>query len=338
MKKITFTFLLATLFTAGMFGQEVKKQVLIEHFTNSRCGICASKNPAFYNTINQYPGDIHHISYHPPVPYPNCAIYQSNTTGNEARANFYGVFGTPTIKVVGNVNSSGSALISTSTLNSVLNQTSPVGIGVEETTGDDRTVTVTIGSYMAPPTESHLLYVALVEKDYYYDAPNGEDVHHDVFREMLINGVDFEFAAQGGAKVITTTYNVGNYNPDELYVVAFLQSDVNDAILNSGTKFDADLPALTPTVSVTELAEQSTFSIYPNPSRTKTELFVTLKKEASLDTQLEIIDLAGKTVIRQEIAENTLQHRLNVAPLQAGIYFVKIQSGQKVWTEKLVLN
>ncbi|MCB0530326.1 MAG: hypothetical protein KDC65_17730, partial [Saprospiraceae bacterium] len=97
--KLLLLFLFAA--TALSAQSSAKQYVMIEHFTNTKCPTCASKNPAFYNLINQYPDDIHHISIHPPIPYNTCGLYLANTTENSARANFYGIFGTPSIAING---------------------------------------------------------------------------------------------------------------------------------------------------------------------------------------------------------------------------------------------
>jgi hypothetical protein len=46
-------------------GVEVPKKIVVEHFTNSRCSVCASRNPGFYanyNTSNS--GDMIHLTVH----------------------------------------------------------------------------------------------------------------------------------------------------------------------------------------------------------------------------------------------------------------------------------
>lgn len=109
MKKSCFM-LLALLFqlalTTQMNAQMVAKKVIVEHFTNSRCGVCASKNPSLFTNLTSHP-DILHISYHPSSPYSSCVFSQSNPAENDSRTNFYGIFGgTPRIVIQGDVISS----------------------------------------------------------------------------------------------------------------------------------------------------------------------------------------------------------------------------------------
>ena len=101
MKNVS-AFIFFTLVSLALSAQtSVKKYVLLEHFTNSKCSVCASKNPAFFTLIDQYPNDVHHVSIHPSTPYSTCVFYQSNTTENEARADFYNIPGTPRVAVNG---------------------------------------------------------------------------------------------------------------------------------------------------------------------------------------------------------------------------------------------
>lgn len=68
MKKLSVLVLLLSGLT--VFAQQVPKKVLVAHFTNTRCSVCASRNPGFFNNLdNQNNGDLIHIAYHPSRPY-----------------------------------------------------------------------------------------------------------------------------------------------------------------------------------------------------------------------------------------------------------------------------
>ncbi|MCB9295389.1 MAG: hypothetical protein H6559_20035 [Lewinellaceae bacterium] len=55
------------------------------------------RQSGFYNTIAGYEADVHHIAYHPSVPYSSCIFYQANTEENSARASYYSIFSTPRV-------------------------------------------------------------------------------------------------------------------------------------------------------------------------------------------------------------------------------------------------
>src|SRR4051812_23780642 len=78
--------------TSHFAGAQVPKKIVVEHFTNTNCSICASKNPGFYANLSSQP-NIQHIAVHPSSPYPACMLSQHNVTENDARTNYYGVYG-----------------------------------------------------------------------------------------------------------------------------------------------------------------------------------------------------------------------------------------------------
>ena len=82
---------------------QVLQTVVVEHFTNTRCGICASRNPGLFNNLAANP-KILHIAVHPSSPYSTCLLNQHNKVENDARTNFYGIYGgTPRIVINGTV-------------------------------------------------------------------------------------------------------------------------------------------------------------------------------------------------------------------------------------------
>ncbi|MEZ4917678.1 MAG: hypothetical protein R2792_01130 [Saprospiraceae bacterium] len=165
MKKIN-TFLLSFLFLGTAFAQgPVQKYVLLEHFTNSKCSICASKNPAFYNLISQYPDEVHHVAIHPSVPYNTCVFYLANPTENNAWAADYNIFGTPRVAVNGELIPSGTQLLPAAMLTGEFGQTSNLWLQVEESgSGNARTATVKAHTMGALSSTNLKLFVAVVEK------------------------------------------------------------------------------------------------------------------------------------------------------------------------------
>jgi len=78
---------------------QVQKNVVVEHFTNTRCGICASRNPGFFTNLNNNP-DVIHLAIHPSSPYSSCVFNQHNSVDNDDRTNYYGIYGgTPRLVV-----------------------------------------------------------------------------------------------------------------------------------------------------------------------------------------------------------------------------------------------
>lgn len=323
------------IFAASVQAQTSAKQyVLIEHFTNSKCSVCASKNPAFYNLINQYTDDIHHISIHPPFPYNTCAFYLANTAENIARTSYYGVFGTPSIALNGTLQPITTPLLTTATLQSYLGNTSPLWLEVAESGPNSaRQVAVTAHSLSTIPAGSYKLYVAVVEKEVAAPPPpnNGEPLHHDVFRKMLpdINGTAYTPAAAGQSVEFNFTFAIGaNWNPEEVYVIAWVQNTTTKEVLNSGTRFDP------PAVSGTDEAAPKTIQIQPNP----VDDLATARIGDDTAQQVEIYAANGQRV--SVTFENQEIGVLNIptAAFSAGVYFVKITGEKGAYVAKMVKN
>lgn len=311
-----------------------KKYVLIEHFTNSKCSVCASKNPAFYNLINQYPSDIHHISIHPPIPYNTCAFYLANTAENSARSTYYGVFGTPSVALNGELQPITNPTLTLTTLQTFFGENSPLWLEVTESGPNNaRVATVKAHSLGPIPSGNYKLYAAVVEKTVAAPPPpnNGEAAHHDVFRKMLpdINGAVYTPAAVGQSVEFTFNFAINaNWNPAEVYVLAWVQNTANKEVLNSGTRFDP------PVLTGTNEAAPKTIQIQPNPVGD----LATARIGDDEAKQVEVYATNGQRI--SITFENQEVGTLNIptATLAAGVYFVKITGEKGVYVAKMVKN
>lgn len=308
-----------------------KQYVMIEHFTNSKCSNCASKNPAFFTLINQYPNDLHHMSVHPPIPYSSCGLYLANTTENNARSMFYGVFGTPSVALNGVLQPISTPLLSNVTLQEYLGNTSPLWVEVSESGPNNaRVATIEAHSLSALPGGSYQIFAAVVEKTVNFAGGNGETVHHNVFRKMLtdINGNAFTPAAAGSSAQFTFNFAMNaNWNPDEIYVLAWVQNAATKEILNSGTRFD---PLL---VGAGEAVPQ-TIRIQPNPVQ---ESALALIGEDTAK-QVEVFSSNGQKISVTFENQGVGTVVIPASTLSPGIYFVKIAGEKGVYVAKMVKN
>jgi hypothetical protein len=77
-----------------------------------------------------------------------------------------------------------------------------------------------------------------------------------------------------------------------------------------------------------------TLNISPNPAHST--FTISLNNQLSiLDSQLKIYDMMGRVVYVNEIRNLKFEIRNSFS---SGIYFVRVEEGQKVWTEKLVIE
>lgn len=245
MKK-SLSFSIFILLTASFITAQVPKYVLFEHFTNTRCGVCGANNPSFYQNIdiNANP-KLHHVTIHPSIPYSACVFYQANMQPQNDRASFYNLPGTPRVAVNGSATMSVSNTNAATIDNAYCATCSPVEVRVtEQNNGGNRSASVQVKSVGAPPSGNYRLFAALVEKTVNYAAPNGESVHHNVFRQFLTatTGDAVSLAAQGSQTNVNFTYAINsNWVANEIYVLAWLYDATTNTVVNSGTKFDVQI-------------------------------------------------------------------------------------------------
>ena len=67
----------------------------------------------------------------------------------------------------------------------------------------------------------------------------------------------------------------------------------------------------------------SSFNIYPNP--VGDELFITTEMNV---TEVAIYDIYGRQAMSQQVNKSTSQQVVNVADLDAGVYFVKVVTSE----------
>lgn len=79
-----------------------------------------------------------------------------------------------------------------------------------------------------------------------------------------------------------------------------------------------------------QTAEAAEFTVYPNPAQDK--VTVSVSGNVRDNAQVEIIDMSGRTVARQNISDGTAE--INISDLQKGVYIVKYASNVKKIVKK----
>ena len=295
------------------------RTVLIEHFTNTRCSICASRNPAFYSTLSAYP-QVLHIAFHPSLPYTQCFFSLQNPVENDARTKYYGAYGsTPKVVLNGKLLAGAVPLINNTTIDTALNQTSPVEISaIEELQGADSVkVKVIVKATGATALSTVLLYACVTENPINYNAANGETVHHDVFRKALTDttGNLFALPTINDSTVFEFIYAFkSDWDPNNINTIAFIQRNDTKEILNAAKSVRVG----TNPSAISEVFAED-FSIYPNPVKDELQI----RNYKSQTTQLiTIFDLAGRKISEQHSGQN----RIDVSTLTVGVYFLKMNT------------
>ncbi len=306
--------------TSTVFAQTSKK-MLVEHFTNTKCSICASLNPGFYANLRNQPPGIRHISYHPSSPYVGCLFSQQNKPENDARTNYYNVYGgTPKILINGTVIQVGSNYNSPTIFDPFENQTSPIDIRMtQEKSGDSIRIRVVVTRVVDGGNSSLLLYGGLAEDTVNYTGSNGESRHYDVFRKAVfgMNGITFTAPAATGDSVwfTGTVWNNPIWNINRIFAYSVVQESGNKKLVQSET-----LPA--GIFLATEVAPftQSNIHIVPNP----TTEYMVVQGSPNETVQIQIADIQGRINLKKTIRSG---EKLNIVNLPAGVFIVSWKSG-----------
>lgn len=324
--------LICTFVLMGFISSEaqVSKQVVIEHFTNTRCGICGSRNPDLIRNLDQN-REVLHLAVHPSRPYRNCLLNNHNGAENDARTNYYGVFGsTPRIVIQGQVISSGTSFGSSMLFTDYMNQTSPFSLTVTtlKSDADSLTAMIVLKTEATHATSSLNLYIPAVEDTVFYNAPNGEREHHDVFRKVLVDELVSPAMAVGDSIILyARTATHADWDANQMYVMAIAQDAATKEVIQSGAS--SLLKEDNVTASVSNLLSPSSVNIFPNPATTS--LSINLTDESSATIQL--LNSTGKELSNQTIGS---QSTLDITTLPQGMYWLKVSTPKGYLVRKIV--
>jgi hypothetical protein len=313
--KAAFPFVAIFLWLGSLLPAQVPRQVVVEHFTNTRCGICAFRNPDFYDNLAAHP-EVLNLAIHPSSPYASCVLSQHNPSQNDARTNYYGIYGgTPRLVVQGEVVSSGADYGSANIFNPYLNQSSPYELKVSEIRNNQDSVTVEVRLYRrgSDTLAQARLTVVYLEDTVFYAAPNGENEHYGVFRASLtdMSGELISLPALGDSVVLR--YQVAQrstWDTTRMQAMALLASPQSALLLQAAQT--SQVRSSTPT-SLT-VAESTGFAFYPNPARRQIYL-------RQISAPVVLLDAQGRTVRRLSAAQPA--QALDLRGLAAGLYWLR---------------
>lgn len=308
--------------------EKVPLRMSVEHFTNTYCSVCANRNPAFFNNLNNQ-HNYTLLTVYPSSPYPACSLNQANKKDNDGRTMFYGIYGsTPRLTINGNIISANAnyGLASIFTPYNHDSTAYEVRLYQKKYTNHKMRVRAVIIK-LDEDTQKHAkLYVALVEDSLRFDAPNGEKLHRNVLRKSLTD-------SSGNSILLPVNINdsvvfyfetgTEGFELNQLKSLCLLQGAgkqlIQSAILDK-TSTDKRLSLESPS--------NSQYRIYPNPLQAGERLLI----ECHSTTHLEIWNVLG-----ERLHSLTLQPGKEQIPLsEKGWYILRIHSGGK-WEERKVL-
>jgi Secretion system C-terminal sorting domain len=333
MKKITLSLLLV-LSINTILSAQVSKKIIVEHFTNTKCGICASRNPGFYTNFNNQSNALH-LSVHPSAPYPNCLLYQQNATENDARTNYYSIYGsTPRLVINGNVIPASTNYGNASIFTPYQSLTTPASLRIEqEKYGTDSIrTTVIVKTESAHSFGALSLFVCLAEDTVFYSGGNGETIHRDVFRKALspVVGINLNLPQMIGDSLVYSFLTLNNplWNFSRIYSMALLQESGSKNLVQAEA-----VPASYNSVTTGLFENNAAFTVKLNPNPASST--ITLETQ-SFPANFSIIDIEGRIILQEII--NQEKHYIDIAALSPGIYFIQLQNQNGTASKKLVKN
>ena len=318
----------------GIYAQ-VTKKVVVEHFTNSLCSVCASRNPGFYTNLAAQ-SNVIHLAIHPSSPYSNCLLNKHNVSENDARTNYYGVYGsTPRLVIQGSVISAGANYAAAGMFSPFLGQTSPVSIKITQFkyAADSIRTRVVIKTESTHNLSNMHLFVALAEDTLFYNSPNGETKHFDVFRKSLTgaNGTPIQIAANVGDSVVYS--NVSTVSPSwnfaRIYSMAVLQNNSTKEVIQAQS---VSAKSNGVKAGINQLnAPRDYFMIAVNENKS-----ITVYQSGNQANLFSLYDLSGRLLFQKwmEFSKETID--VSFAP---GIYIYTAKSGYyNIKTAKLLIR
>ncbi len=328
MKKF-FSLISVAVLGMGSLSAQVPKRILVEQFTNTYCSICAGRNPGFVRNLGGQSTAIH-LSIHPSSPYPSCTLNKHNKTENDDRTKLYNIYGgTPRLVIQGTVISSSADYSMASIFTPYLDQTSPLDVSVSlKEDGDSMRARIVVKTVSAHSYSTTQLFVAVAEKMILFDAPNGENMHRNVFRKSV-------FPVAGLA--ITPAQNIGDsivilgavkthaeWKKSEIFAIASV-SETNKQVIQCASSWKGVNTASVKSPSVLEA------QIYPNPSTGR----VHIELQKNEPSKVRIFSTTG--VLMNEIT-GSQQYDLDLAAFSKGVYFIQIETETAQKQERLLLN
>lgn len=248
------TLSLLLLIHLSLIAQQPKAQrlVLLEEFTSSTCGPCASVNPTIVQRLQQNPDKFTAIFYHVSWPSPgNDPMYLANTQENNARVNYYGVNTVPYSVIDGNYYTGHPNGWTMTTINNRYIMPSPAEIQLQHylnAAQDSIFVNMLVIPTDLMSGSQLVAQNVIIEKHIHFNTPpgtNGEKDFYNVMKKMLpgAGGTYLPTPLSPGDYVILQySWKLASvYDNNELAAVGFIQNNSSKEILQTANSSTAPI-------------------------------------------------------------------------------------------------
>jgi len=332
---------LAVLVSAlGVPAKGADRNVLVEMFTNSHCGLCPPAHSALkaHGATSPNASSIRYIYYHVTFPYSDDPLAQANTLDASGRNQYYGPFSATPVTFFDGTNQGNAYSSWASTLDGRVAEPSPLTIDLEGTRdGSNISVTATVQAEGPLPAGALIIHFVIVE-EVAYAGRNGVTPQPYVMRKMIggPNGQLLSIAS-GETKIAEQQSPLTNVeDPSKAGVVVFVQASTAKTVLQSeyisyGVLTGVPDPGAGP-------FEYRLDQNYPNPFNPSTQIGFALP-EAS-DVRLAVFDLLGREIrslVQEHLQPGSYEISFDGDRLPSGVYFYRLEAGGYTATRRLVL-
>jgi hypothetical protein len=117
-----------------------------------------------------------------------------------------------------------------------------------------------------------------------------------------------------------------------------ISGDLDPAVINDIVYLSIDTSLAEPIVSVKEIETSINVSVFPNPANDLVNVRILADNATNDRMTISVIDATGRTVYSAQEAFNgtAALYQMNVANLDAGVYFIRLESQSGIVTKSLV--
>lgn len=335
----------ATVYVAS---QSVLRNALIEEFSSSTCGPCASLNQTFDPLLNTNApntgGRVNVIKNQ--VNWPSPGNDPSYNPDAASRVTYYAINAAPTAITNGTLEMSNhnqaeidaaKAIPALATITATLTKT-----------GSQLTGSASVTPYVGIPSASPLRVHQVLLQDFYNypGAVTSQKDYYHIQRKMFPDPTGAPFTpVDGVAQNVSFTHTIttavtpaqGSYDFwsgtfIKYEYVVFVQDAVSNDILQSGSAFFQ-----TPN-GVVEFEKESKIGVYPNPAKDFAVVGIKLENNSMVD--IMIYDVTGKLVYGNagaQVNAGPNEIRINTSEFATGTYNIVVNTNEGTLTQKLVV-
>ncbi len=215
----------------------IQRVVLGEDFTSTTCTPCNRSSLALDSLAEKYRERFAVIRYHVWWPPPgNDPYYLANTEENVARNNYYDNMDAPHLYLDGEVDAGGDHAQWESLLLERMGQQGLIDLTVSAAlNGMYGSATASLISCSDLSARDLVIQFALTESDIQFDAPNGQDVFHQVLRDMLpdAGGEAIDLFTHVTKQVHREFHIESGWNADNMSLIVFVQDHDTREVLQA---------------------------------------------------------------------------------------------------------